>query len=465
MSVGLHASARATDCHSGRTDAHPRRMDKTAGDAQRMVVVERMVGKLTPSEIERSANEHRAFQRARGITCAKNLLVMALCYALTNFSLGEVAAWAACVDLADVSGEALCKRLAHCQSWLGYLLEQKLITMQTAAMVALQTLAPVIQDATVICVVGSKGTDYRVHLKLNLATQKIADVVVTDAKGGEFLGRLRLQAGDLVIADRIYGTRQSAAAALAVAAEVLVRITHTNMPMCDEQGKRLDLLALARQCPTDKPLSLPVTTVAVHRKNEELPAISGRLVIARKGSVAAERDRRKLRQETKGTPKAKTLEAQDYIWVFTTLPEEVLSAELVMDLYRFRWQVECCFKRQKSVLELDCIRAKKPETVQAVLYAKLLAVLCLDEMVAHWEKAFEAAVGDPTAVMLPLWRMMRQLWASMKVALGVFLLPEEWGDSPPGVLRRMVQGRRPRTRERNEKLAAILSQLEAHALS
>jgi len=440
-------------------------MDKTTRDAQRAGVLERIVGKTAPSEIDQHAREHRAFQRARCIRCAKDLLVMVLCYALTSFSQDEVAAWAACVEMADISGEDVCKRVARCKSWLGYLLEQKLIAMQMASMEAMQTLAPVIQDATVICVVGSKGTDYRVHLKLDLATLKIADVVVTDDKGGEFLGRLRLQKGELVITDRIYGTRQSAAAAVAMGAEVLLRITHTNLPVCNAQGKRLDLIELARQCPDDKPLSLAVVTVGVHKKRDELPEINGRLVIARKSPAAAERDRRKLRQETKGTPSAESLEAQDYIWVFTTLAEEVLSAELVMQLYRFRWQVECCFKRQKSILELDCIRAKKPETVQAVLYAKLLAMLCLDEMVAHWERTFEGAVGDQTAVMVPLWRMMRQLWASLKGALGFFLLPEEWGDSPPGVLRRMVQGRRRRTRERNAKLAAIFTQLDAHVQS
>lgn len=430
-----------------------------------MATLERIVGSDEFSTLSDSAKEHHAFERVRGIKCARDFLVILLCYALTSSSFGEVAAWALGVGLGDVSGEDLCKRLGRCHGWLRYLLEQKLFALQTASMQAMQTLAPVIQDATVVCVVGSKGTDYRVHLKLNLATQKIADVVVTDATGGEFLGRLRLQPGDLVIADRIYGSRQSAAAALAVGAEVLVRITHTNMPMCDEQGKRLDLLELARQCPADKPLSVPVTTVAVHTKNEELPAVKGRLVIARKAPAAAERDRRKLRQETKGTPSQTSLEAQDYIWVFTTLAEEVLPAELVLDLYRFRWQVECCLKRQKSVLELDQVRVTKPASVQAVLCAKLLAMLHLDELVGHWEEAFLDAVGDPSAVMTPLWRMMRQLWLSIKAALGFFLLPEEWADSPPKVLRRMVQGRRRRTRERNERLTAIFSQLEAYAQS
>ncbi|OKT29744.1 hypothetical protein ACN57_03025 [Escherichia coli] len=42
------------------------------------------------------------------------------------------------------------------------------------------------------------------------------------------------------------------------------------------------------------------------------------------------------------------------------------------DCYRLRWQIELAFKRLKSLLHLDALRAKEPELAKAWIFANLL---------------------------------------------------------------------------------------------
>ena len=58
---------------------------------------------------------------------------------------------------------------------------------------------------------------------------------------------------------------------------------------------------------------------------------------------------------------AETLEAAGHVLLLTSLPEDEYSAEQVADCYRLRWQIELAFKRLKSLLHLDALRAKESE--------------------------------------------------------------------------------------------------------
>ena len=65
-----------------------------------------------------------------------------------------------------------------------------------------------------------------------------------------------------------------------------------------------------------------------------------------------------------------------------------------MEIYRFRWQVECVFKRLKSGLHWDQLRAKDPQLAQVYLLGKLVGVLLLERLqAALWRLAPEAWTG------------------------------------------------------------------------
>ena len=64
----------------------------------------------------------------------------------------------------------------------------------------------------------------------------------------------------------------------------------------------------------------------------------------------------------------------------SNLALEAWPAEQVLRLYRLRWQVELLFKRLKSLLHLDHLRAQDPRLAQSYLLGKLLAALLLDRL-------------------------------------------------------------------------------------
>ncbi len=67
--------------------------------------------------------------------------------------------------------------------------------------------------------------------------------------------------------------------------------------------------------------------------------------------------------------------------LLTSLPEDEYSAEQVADCYRLRWQIELAFKRLKSLLHLDALRAKEPELAKAWIFANLLAAFLIDDII------------------------------------------------------------------------------------
>ncbi|WP_227522520.1 transposase, partial [Klebsiella pneumoniae] len=87
-------------------------------------------------------------------------------------------------------------------------------------------------------------------------------------------------------------------------------------------------------------------------------------------------------------PKNSTMRNGGIFWgsrlpplLLTSLPEDEYSAEQVADCYRLRWQIELAFKRLKSLLHLDALRAKEPELAKAWIFANLLAAFLIDDII------------------------------------------------------------------------------------
>ncbi len=153
---------------------------------------------LLPAEWERQAKELGALQRPRGVPSAAALLHLAFAYAGGGWSVRATALWAREAGVAALSGVALWKRLRHAAPWLGWL-----VMAQLRARAALPALPGGLRvrlvDATVVSKPGSHGTDFRVHLGLDLGRLLIDDLELTLA-GGESFQRLHVQPGDVVVA-------------------------------------------------------------------------------------------------------------------------------------------------------------------------------------------------------------------------------------------------------------------------
>jgi len=114
---------------------------------------------------------------------------------------------------------------------------------------------------------------------------------------------------------------------------------------------------------------------------KDRPPLTGRIVALRKSPPAAEKARRRARQAARNqgyTVAQETLEAADYVLLFTTLSDTAADAAEVLERYRLRWPMECAFKRLKSLIHIDELRAFDPDLAQTYLLAKLLGAVLVD---------------------------------------------------------------------------------------
>jgi hypothetical protein len=235
-------------------------------------------------------------------------------------------------------------------------------------------------DATVISRPGSQGTDWRVHLSLDLGSGCLAGIEVTDAHGGETLARFPVQEGEIRVSDRGYAFASGLGPVLQACGLVVVRINWQNLPLEDDSGQRLDVVGWLQQTfapgatmPQEQALWLPTPEGRFPVRLIACPLSPGRAEEARRRA-------RKAARKKKHTVDARTLLAAGFVLVLTNLPVETWPAPQVLELYRLRWQIEMRIKCLKSVLILDGLRAQKPDLAQAYLLGKLLGALLVERL-------------------------------------------------------------------------------------
>ena len=330
-------------------------------------------------DLETTSRARGALTRRRAIRCASVLLRLALVWAVGGLSLRATAAWAQVQELAQLSDVALMKRLRQAGPWLGDLLTAVLGLRLEAKPLEGQRRCLRLVDATTVSQPGSRGTDYRIHLGLDLSRLSINSLQVTDAKGGESLTRFAVSPGDLVLADRGYSHRRGLSSVVAAGGDFLVRINWQNLPLEDLHQQRLEIAELLPQIQSSEVLDLEVRTVA----SGKVPSLPARLIVARKPDEEAEKERQKVLHEAsrkgrKADPR--TLLAAGFVLLLVSVPRQQMSAETALELYRLRWQIEMTFKRLKGLLDLGHVPAKDPQLAQSYVLAKLLAALLLENL-------------------------------------------------------------------------------------
>jgi len=329
--------------------------------------------------LDESAKKYGAFTRKRRVDSAETLLRLALVYGFCGLSLRQTAAWAEASDVASLSDVALLKRLRKASDWLGHL-----VTTKLASRSGLSSEYPLrlqLVDASTVSAPGNTSTDWRIHLGFDLGALTINQVKLTDFRGGESLKRFKFSPGDVVVADRGYSRRGELATVVRQRGDFIIRLNWANVPMMDEGGKRFDLLNALRGIPeaTVTDFNLRVRPDPKH----DVPALPVRVVAVRKSEEAAAESRKKIlkaaaRRQRNADPRA--LELAAYVLVITSLEAEKLPSEDVLEIYRFRWQIELAFKRLKSLLDLDGLPAKDPSLASTFIYSKILAALLLDDL-------------------------------------------------------------------------------------
>lgn len=327
-----------------------------------------------PDNLSALAKASGAVKRWRNIQSGEELLRLILAYAMEDLSLRSTAAWSthAALELKDTS-------VLHRLRQAPPLLEKVLAHLLSRQLRAESASGPAfrINDATVLTVPGSQGTDWRLHVVYDPVQCCLRGVEITDQKGGERLDRDRPRPGDLVCGDRGLAHARGIHAMSEAQAYVLLRMHWQNIRLQDAQGRPLNM------DDTLKRADAGVTGTDVMVPLDRKPPVAARLLIRPLPQEVADRNRQHLRRNAakKGrTPSATALRLAGYFCLLTTLPEALASDDVVLELYRIRWQIEMFFKRCKGLLHFDHLRAFHPDLVRTYCLAKLIEVTLIQSL-------------------------------------------------------------------------------------
>lgn len=333
------------------------------------------------------AYEFKAFARARKIRTVDDLLRVVLLYCGVDQSLREVAGTMTMLN-ERITDTAIAQRLTACGPWVKALLPVMLQREGLAHLPAGMRL--VVCDATTVQGPGATGTQYRLHLALDLVTLEFIAITVTDKHGGETLKRVAISEGDVVIADRGYAHCEGISSVVERGGEVIVRYHPKQVPLCAEDGARINIVKEIRG----------QSACSLRTIHGYVQSPAGGLVkvyvhayrLSPKDAAAARRRLRRNHRKSKSGPRPETVLVAGWVMVVTTIPPAKLAAETVLQIYRLRWQVELVIKRWKSILDVDQLRSREGSPLAEVwLHGKMLYVLMVERrgrrlVGAHWDR-------------------------------------------------------------------------------
>jgi hypothetical protein len=352
-----------------------------------------------------------------------DLLRLVLGYSVLDYSLRMLGIWSNVLGIADLSKTALLKRLRKSQVWVGQLV--LLVLMQ--ARLLNQCLGRVrirLIDASVICQLGSHGSDWRLHLSFDLLQGCLDAFELTDGHGAEGLRRFSFQPGELCIADRAYALAKSLGWIVSQGAWVLVRSGWNRIKLEQADGRSFDIVQWLRDAhlaPLGQPIETSVWITCPEGRYEF------RLVALAIAEQAAEKARARARAQAAKNhhqPDERSLFMAGFVILLTNLPRLDWPTELVLQLYRFRWQIELAFKRMKGLVHLDHLRCKDPDLVQLCLFGKLLAIVLMERQQLEWA-AIEVDAFLSTQRPLSFWRLNGLVLDEIRAAIrGAFTVED-----------------------------------------
>lgn len=348
---------------------------------------EYLVGFLPPGWRDK-AKELGALRRCRKVPSADVLLRVLLLHLAEGCSLRETSALARQGGLVDLSDVAIMDRLRMSSEWFRWMNEQILhawVERQPAPVLGARWNIRLV-DGTRVCEPGPTGSSWQIHYSIAIPSLACTELVASpNGQLGETFKRFTVRPGDLLIGDRAYGVRPGIFHVVRAEGDVLVRFAMDNLPLQTPSGKRFDLLKRLRALGPRELGDWPV------QLTWDGQTLEGRVCAVRKSRPAAEKARKDVvRQAQKNgcTPKAQTLEAAGFVFIFTTLTREELAGREVLETYRGRWQIELVFKRLKSILGFGHLRKSDEQAAKAWLHGKLLVAFLIEMLLAQGEAFF-----------------------------------------------------------------------------
>jgi hypothetical protein len=198
---------------------------------------------------------------------------------------------------------------------------------------------------------------------------------ITKQEVGETLCNFTLCKGDLVIGDRIYGTINGISHCLKSEADYVLRLRTNCFAVYDADGDKIEMISRLRGLGYEECTDF---SIFVHGNGGII--IPARICAKRKSKEACESTRKKLhRRASKKQMKRSdaTMQFNEYIVVITSLPSDITADDL-LETYRYRWQVECYFKRLKSIMNFGDLPKKRKDSSMSWLNGKIMVALLIE---------------------------------------------------------------------------------------
>ena len=417
-----------------------------------------------PAEVEEAAKRLKAFVRVRQVASATDLLHALLVYALCSLPWRQLGAWAVLVGLGDLCERAWRKRLERAAAWISWLLGELIGTAQRPRWVP-ATLASHIYlvDASWLRVVGGTGDDLRLHLAYDLLAGRMQQVWVTDHHRAESVPRALAQPGTIVVADSGY-RKACLLTVLRNGADGIFRRCPLQLHLEEEDGEVINLRAKVK----DVGYGQSVNVTGWISQGAGQPRYQVRVVLFHLPQAQAQEARRtkQARAQAKGKQlREETLWWAEWVVLVTTLPAQDWPDDLVLRLYRARWQIELLFKRMKTFLEMHRLRIKRRERAEELVQLLLIG-WCVHEHEAQQMREILAELlqqsSDPalascadqrvwrswTISALSLAQVRTQLWGGWTA--------QRWQHCAPFLLRFCGSRPRPRGHQETDIRATLL---------
>lgn len=343
---------------------------------------------LLPSNWESLAVETNALVRKlRSFKDVESVIRTLMLHVANGYSLRETVVRAKLAKIADVTDVALLKRLQCSEEWLKALclgllrergFEEEVVDSEGIQMKLV--------DGTHIKEPGKTGSQWRIHYSLSLPGLQCNYFKLTPSEGaltGESYKQFPVKKGDCIVGDRGYSTSQGIAYLTERGAYCLVRVNSSALKFHEKSGgKEFNLLANLKELQKEK-MHNAWSVDIVEPCYGKIP---GRVCAIRKSKAATELAIAKIKKQAnkrQRTVKPETLEYAKYIIVFTTLPLEIFSTDMVLKWYRLRWQIELVFKRLKSLAGFGHLPKYDEVSARAWLYGKLLVGLLTGKLMRY----------------------------------------------------------------------------------
>ena len=330
------------------------------------------ITKYLPRGWEEKAKEKKALVRGREIKTAAELLELNMLYLTSGGSFGVTSALLNLTTKVRMSKKAVYTRIQNSGEWLKWM-AQEMCLQNEFSMPKPDWLERnvVAIDASDVALKGSVQSNYRLHCAFDIFACEYRTIEITDIRTGEKLTNHTINANDIVLADRVYGTIAGMEHVRENEGDFILRYRTKAFKIYDAQGKQINLLEELENLKELESTSIYGYYYSGGRKE------TVRIVAMKKDkdaiNTAQRKMTRKMNKQRGSRPSDEALKLNEYIVLATSLD---YTESQILELYRARWQIEKVFHTLKSMYDFGDVPSKKEETVMAWFYGKLfLAIL------------------------------------------------------------------------------------------